>query len=265
MGELLAIKYIRGEFFKKLANNIDIFYIDTHNVIDFLKTPPKNKFILITHNSDGNITNNPLRFNNGSSNDVDFNKIKLPINLIKWYGQNVDIIHDKVESIPIGLENSEWFRDLNKETKINNIRLQNKNYKNLLYICHNINTNPIERLEPYNLFKEKKWTTIEYGINGQNFDNYLDNLHSHKFVLCPKGNGIDTHRTWETLYVNTIPIEKKNLNNRFYNDLPICFVNNWSDINEDFLNDEYIRINNLKWNLEKLNFNYWENKIKNNI
>jgi hypothetical protein len=42
-------------------------------------------------------------------------------------------------------------------------------------------------------------------------------------------------------------------------------VDEWSDITEDFLNKEYERIINTIWNLEKLNFKYWENKIKNNI
>jgi len=85
----------------------------------------------------------------------------------------------------------------------------------------------------------------------------------HKFVLCPEGNGTDTHRTWETLYVGSIPIEKRNINNSFYQDLPICFVDSLSEINEDFLNYEFDRIKNTKWNLDKLNFSYWKDKIIN--
>jgi hypothetical protein len=160
------------------------------------------------------------------------------------------------------LENSEWFRDLKKIEKIEQKRTEPKQHKNLLYICHNINTNHLQRAEPYQLFSQKSWATVEHGTNGNNFDGYLNNIHSHTFVLCPEGNGIDTHRTWESLYVNTIPIEKRNKNNRFYEDLPICFVNEWSDITEDFLNKEYERILSIKWNLEKLDFKYWEKKIK---
>jgi len=258
----MAIDFIRGERFKALADNELIYYCNTHDIEDFFKTPPQNNFVLISHNSDGNITNNPIRFNNGSSNDVNFNNIIIPRNLIKWYGQNINVNHEKIESIPIGLENSEWFKDIRKESKILQIIKTKKIYKNTLYICHNINTNPKERLEPYEIFNNKNWVTIEYGVNGLNFENYLNNIYNHKFVLCPEGNGIDTHRTWETLYSGSIPIEKRNLNNRFYEDLPICFVNEWSEINEDFLNSEFIRISNTDWNLDKLNFNYWIEKIK---
>jgi hypothetical protein len=259
------MNFIQGEKFKSIANNENIFYCDIHNAEYFFNSPPKENFILITHNSDGKITENPIRFNSGSSNDVDISKISLPNNLIKWYSQNVDVVNDKIESIPIGLENSEWFRDLKKIEKIKQKQTELKQHKNLLYICHNINTNHLQRSEPYRLFSQKNWATVEHGTNGDNFDRYLNNIHSHTFVLCPEGNGIDTHRTWETLYVNSIPIEKRNLNNRFYQDLPICFVDEWSDITEDFLNKEYERIINTIWNLEKLNFKYWENKIKNNI
>lgn len=265
MVQFLAMKPIRGEYFINLHDGNKIFYCHTHEAVEFFKNPPKEKFILITHNSDGNITLNPKRFNSGSSNDCDINNIEIPSNLIKWYGQNVDIIHEKIESIPIGLENSIWFKEIEKEQKILKKRIADKKCINLMYVCHNINTNPTERTEPYQIFKDSSWVTLEYGVNGNNFDNYLDKIHSHKFVLCPEGNGIDTHRTWETLYVGSIPIEKRNLNNKFYSDLPICFIDKWSDISEDFLNKEYDRITNTKWDLKKMDFFYWENEIKNKL
>ena len=50
--------------------------------------------------------------------------------------------------------------------------------------------------------------------------------------------------------------------NQYYTDLPICFVNRWKEITEEFLEKEYIRINSIKWNMNKLSFEYWRNKIK---
>jgi hypothetical protein len=63
--------------------------------------------------------------------------------------------------------------------------------------------------------------------------------------------------------MRTIPIEKINNNNIKYNDLPICYVKNWNEINENFLYEEYIKIINKNWNLEKLNFDFWKKLIKN--
>ena len=35
---------------------------------------------------------------------------------------------------------------------------------------------------------------------------YMDIIAASKFVFCPRGNGIDTHRFWETYAANSIPI-----------------------------------------------------------
>jgi hypothetical protein len=242
------MEYIQGEKFKLLDNNTSIFYRNIDCALDFLKNPPKNNFIFITHNGDMKI------------DDVFFDKI--PDNLIKWYGQNINIKHNKIESLPIGIENNKWFIDVfNKKYLFENKIKENKTNINLLYINHNIQNNINERLKPYEIFSDKSWCTIHNGSNGVFFDIYLNNIYNHKFVLCPEGNGTDTHRTWECLYLNTIPIEKRNINNSYYRDLPICFVDYWEEITEEFLNKEYDRILSASWNLQKLDFNFWKNKI----
>jgi hypothetical protein len=202
--------------------------------------------IIISHNSDHNTPN-----------------IQIPDCVKKWYSQNVTIKNDKIQSIPIGLENDIWFPEINKKNKIINKLKEPKNIIKLLYINHNIYTNFSERNEPYLLFKQNNWVTLKNYRNGQNFDEYVDDIYNHKFVLCPNGNGVDTHRLWETLYLKSIPIVKHSINVDFYFDLPILFVNDWTEITEDFLNNEYERITNTTWNLEKLYFDYWKNKILN--
>jgi hypothetical protein len=244
-----------NEDYNKLFNNFDLNKLKEYNVV-YLHTMYKNqffelikdldhKFIVVTHNSDINI------------NNID----NLPKNVIKWYSQNVNCKDDRLYSLPIGLENSKWFPHLQKQKKLSNKVNETKKIKNLVYINHNINTNLQKRIEPYNLLGGKSFVTAEMGSNGQNFDHYVDQIYNHKFVICPEGNGIDTHRKWETLYLNTIPIEKININSSFYEDLPICLVNDWNEINEDFLNREYDRIMNTKWNLDKLDMFYWINEI----
>ena len=63
--------------------------------------------------------------------------------------------------------------------------------------------------------------------------------------------------------MGSIPIEKRNINNQFYTDLPICFVDDWKDITLEFLGSEYERIKKGTWNMKKLTFEYWRNKILN--
>jgi hypothetical protein len=242
--------------YNKLINTFDINKLKDINIV-YLHTMYKDnffeliknveqKFIVVTHNSDTNI------------NNID----NLPKNVIKWYSQNVNVECDRLGSLPIGLENSRWFPEIKKQNKILNKLNTNKKCYNLVYMNHNINTNIKERSISFNLLKDKNFVTTEMRSNGQNYESYIDNIYNHKFVICPEGNGIDTHRKWETLYLNSIPIEKRNINSSFYKDLPICLIDNWEEVTEEFLNSEYQRIINTYWNLDKLNINYWIKKIK---
>lgn len=261
---IIKEQVIFGNKFIDLDNGYNIFYRDIHEANNFFVNCNKEiPFVLVSHNSDGKVTNKPTRFNVGSSNDA--NIMYIPSNLVHWYSQNICVNFKGLESIPIGLENDVWFPKINKIDKIINKLQEIKNYQNLMYICFNINNNIQQREEPYRLFSNQFWCTVENGINGNNeyFNKYLDRIYNHKFVLCPEGNGTDTHRTWETLYVGSIPIEKRNINNSFYEGkLPICFVDEWSEINEKFLNNEYNRISNTDYNLDLLTIDYWKNKIK---
>jgi hypothetical protein len=236
-------QYLLNTVDKRVISNNDIIYTHSYyakQLFEYL-ADVKKKVIVITHNSDLNIDFAP------------------PDNVIKWYSQNVNIINEKIISIPIGLENDYWFPE--KRKRMSEIQKQRKVYKNLVYINHNIETNP-NRKKPYEVLKGESWVTMEHGKNGQGIGNYIDNVYNHPFVICPEGHGMDTHRTWECLYLRTIPIEKRNINNQFYTDLPICFVDDWEEITEKFLFDEFKRMAEVKWNLAKLNFDYWKQLIK---
>lgn len=255
------MEYIQGEKFKAFANNIDVFYKHTHDVDYFFKHEvPETPFILISHNSDGNVLENAVR-------PIDASFSLAPPNLVKWFAQNINYNHDKLQCLPIGLENSEWFVETRKRDKLREIIKTPKNNINLVYMNHNIKNNPQERQPLYDMLYNKSYVTTHYGHNGINFDNYLHNLYNHCFMICPPGNGIGVHQPWEAMYINTIPIQKRYIDNSYYADLPICFVDDWSELeNEDFLRNEYIRIkSSSSWNLEKLNFNYWKNLIEDTI
>ena len=225
------------------------------------------KFIVVTHSCDCSIETYGIRRPDGArktQNVYLFNiPDEIPANVIKWYSKNVNVADPRVESIPTGLENDRWFAGIRKKEKMLEKIKQPRVIRNLAYINLTIRTNPDERQVIYNLFGGERWTTTEHGTNGKEFDRYLDNIYNHKFVFSPGGNGMDSHRKWECLYVGTIPIDKRSIDNQFYQDLPICFVDDWKDITEDFLLKEYDRIKSGVWNMDKLNFEYWKDKILN--
>jgi hypothetical protein len=181
---------------------------------------------------------------------------------VVWYTTNVNVVNENVFSIPIGIENDFWLKD--KRKIMENKFSKSKKYKNLIYVSHNIKTNPAKRQKAYDVFKGVDYATVEMGANGQGFDNYIYNVYNHPFVVAPEGNGIDTHRVWECLYMRTVPVVIRNINNSFYTDLPILFIDDWDEINEKFLHDSFMEMSRKEWNMDKLNFEWWRKKITGN-
>ena len=59
------------------------------------------------------------------------------------------------------------------------------------------------------------------------------------FAICPEGNGVDTHRIWESLILKVMPVVvlnsfTKNLKN---NSMPCLYLNDWKDLH-NFSNNE---------------------------
>ena len=226
-------------------NGIPTIYAHTHYTklfFNFIKNINK-EIILVTHNCDVNI------------NETLY-KLK-PTNVIKWYSQNVNFNAGDLFSIPIGLENDQWFPQYQKKNRINEKNNEPKNYINWLYVNHKIRND--ERRRSHEMFKNKSWVSVEGRVG---FNDFLNKIYNHKFILCPDGNGIDTHRLWECLYSNSIPIVKNGINISFYKDLPICFVNEWENITIDFLEKEFKRLTKIPIGNDKLNFSYWNRSIK---
>jgi hypothetical protein len=90
-------------------------------------------------------------------------------------------------------------------------------------------------------------------------------IQDHKMVLCPAGNGIDTHRLWEVLYSHKIPVTIKTGDYKIYKlykELPIIILDNIENLlNYDLIKNKYDNIINKQYNLEILNSFYWKEKI----
>jgi hypothetical protein len=143
---------------------------------------------------------------------------------------------------------------------------ENIKKKNLAYINFNISNYPVERGLVFNKFSNKNWVKIgdvENSIEGR--IRFLKDIKSSKFVFCPRGNGVDTHRIWETLYMGSIPIVKYEKTHHLFTDLPILFIDDWDIVDERFLNEKYLEIINKDWNMDKLKISYWMEFIKTKI
>jgi hypothetical protein len=188
----------------------------------------KNKFVLITHNSDGEIRIEPAVLT----------ILNYP-NLDKWYAQNICFDNPKLYFLPIGIANSQWPHG-NITMYNDKIILHNSlNKTKDIYFNFNIDTNKNKRDICFNSLKNK----LEWLNNVSPQENII-RLSQYKFCICPEGNGIDTHRLWEALYLKTIPVVIRSEFTTILekNQIPLVILNNWDDLN----------INNLKY--EDYNF-----------
>lgn len=215
------------------------------NFFDFLKNNTHLKNLkLITHESDYPITEK--RF------------LDKPENIIKWYAINVDYEHEDLIPIPLGIGNDHSIITL----KITNLKECKHNPFKLLYVNHRIWTNRSSRGWIYDYFSNIDWCTVRKP--NLTFDEYVKDLNEHKFMLCPIGNGIDTHRLWECIYhKGIIPVIESHINYKMCEHYPVLIVDSFKDLTEDFLEEKYIEIKNKKYDSEKLCVEYIIDKMKN--
>lgn len=206
----------------------------------------KNPYVLVCHNSDQRMPGLYARYLDDP-------------NILAWFAQNVENYeHPKLINLPIGLANRYWnhgsIEDVDRMKS--NINITPKQH--LLYLNIAIKNYPKERQKVHALFHNRPFC---FSSGLKEFSGYLQDLASCKFVLSPRGNGIDTHRTWEALYMGTIPIVRTSSLDPMYEGLPVVIVNDWVDVNEDFLNRTYQEMRSKQFNLERLNAHYWYKKI----
>ena len=203
-------------------NSIFVFTHDLESFYNKFKNQLENK-IIISHNSDHEI-----------------NYIQ---NVKLHFAQNCLIRNDKLFAVPIGIENNQWF----DHQIFNNVRNMKIKKTKDIYFYFNLDTNST-RIDCYNNLKDKfVWNTKK------NKKDYFIELASHRYAICPRGNGLDTHRIWECLYLDVIPIIINDDDIKIDN-LPIIVLNSWSS--------ELNLINKFKnIQLEKLTINYYQNKL----
>ena len=257
-GNIVRSNTNHGSNCDEYRHSIPVVYAHTHNASGLFQWLNRRhgKYIVVTHNSDGKVKNQK----ECGPNDIAIEYIRE--NVVQWYAQNVCVSHPKLQSIPIGLENPHWFTEIDKMGRMcERCLFSNSDYtrNKIVYMNHNCATNPSERIDVWNRFKNNSFVTTKMRKNPDNYVDYLNDLATHFFVLCPEGNGTDTHRMWEALYMGCIPILRRNNNTKFYEGLVnALFVDNWVELDNMDLSQKAHQSSNLTL----LHWKYWEDKIR---
>jgi len=171
---------------KKLSKAKSLF-VPGNRLQDFIRdySDSINARILLTGNSDQNFEE----------------PITVPESVVVWFSQNGTGTDTKWRTLPIGLENKRLGRpsvqrhygksfDCEKELKV--------------LVPPMSPTNP-DRIQ--SIYAAKAIPTIFNVVTRSLPENdYFKLVSRHQFVLCCEGNGFDTHRVWETLYLGSFPV-----------------------------------------------------------
>lgn len=220
----------------------------------------KNDVTLITGNSDYAITDNIVA--------------KAPKNIKRWFAQNAISNSGILIPLPLGLENKTeslrsghgiGYLERVKEKERLLSRHSNENPTKKIYANFNIATNFGYRNALKNFIKNS--TIIDWEESNLSLENFFDKILDYEMTLCPIGNGVDTHRLWEVLYCNRIPITIKVGDFKIYElyeDLPIIILQNLEELNDLNLIQKHYDVAKQKiWDKEMLNYKWWKNKILN--
>ena len=218
--------------------------LETHlHVLVYVLSHIKTPFNLFFHNGD-------TTFTQEHGNALLENK-----NILCIYSQNLSISpHDRLKPLPIGIANSMWSHG-NIYTWASGLQMPLPSKQHLIYFYFEIHTNIHKRQVCFDIINSK-------GVKSQpkkSLSDYIQALSTFKFAICPEGNGIDTHRFWECLYLKVVPICPRNIITEYYSKMfPVILLDKWEDLNIDAINAFYETCN---WsNYDRLfDIMYWKN------
>jgi hypothetical protein len=238
--------YISGDTFRSFADHIweeerkkiniaevkenDVIFCQSENLkslVSEILIGLQVKVILLLGNSDSNHGKN-----------LDF---LAKINSVKYtFAQNLLVKVPNISPLPIGLENL-WRRNNGKTVlfKGAGINLGRKTYR--VMWTFTIKTNKEARLLAA---RQLSKSSIADNVGILKPKDHAEMLRRYAFVACPPGNGADTHRIWEAMYLRCIPIVLRNHMNEYFEELglPIWVVESYSEIeklSEAVLSDKY--------------------------
>ena len=260
------------EYTETKKTNVIKLFIYTHLLEGFQRCilpflSDKIKYVLYTHNSDHS-------FNNDYIEIIKSPKIK------KIYAQNLDVDIDLIDSseldklnlLPIGIANEMWPHG----NLIELYTVIQETYRNIKNNSIYININPNTYDYRKNIL-DKIIQTKNFSLSSNKpYIEYLRELASYRFCLCIRGNGLDTHRFWESLYLGVIPViinnQTTNCNNfvKYLNKLKIPFYEITNDdldmmftkYDNDYFNEKLYKqiickYNTSIFNLDSLKINFF--------
>ena len=256
----LLHKIGNGIDFQRMQDGDKVFVVSDLLDAFFEKVHPEipRKYILISARGDSSFSERYTKF-------LDDEK------LIHCFSSNVSFSHPKLTAIPLGMQNRHWRKYEHPQSNIKTlakIAAEDIEKSGGALLSFSIDTNAAVRKPVLDLFKNSKFVTNRQFNQTNRLDDefvseYFREIKRHKFVICPRGNGFDCHRNWESLYLGSFPIVQNHVSYDQFRDFPIWFIDDWKEVTENSLEKKYEELKEKSKNFshEKLYMDYWMQEI----
>ncbi len=180
--------------------------------------------------------------------------------VIRWFGIHpCKTLHAKFTPIPLGVIQQPENHKRAKELHATFGRLRRTSEKKELLYMNFADFQKPERKKVREMFINRQY--CKRGLR-QPFESYLKEMSECKFTLSPAGLGPDCYRTWEALLVGSIPIVRKSQLDPLFEGLPVLIIDEWEEIDEEYLNKKYAEIMSRKYDIKRIYMEYWLDKIE---
>ena len=234
----------------------------------------KNKIIMLTNDSDMDapIFDKP-EFPVGPGDYIAKEEILAFLNsdrCVHWFTQNCSLKHPKVTPIPIGMDYHTFAQielPAYQEKRLNITRSISKPFHERKLKCYgNFHFGVMNKYYTYDrieCIKQIPPHLIDYEPTPVQRPQTWKKQTEYAFVPSPAGGGMDCHRTWEALLLGCIPIVRRfNVpHDDIFIDLPVLFIDKWSDVTEELLQKTVNEFRERVFNFEKLKLKYWTDLI----
>jgi len=254
-------KFITGDFFAReadfvyrpsrfrwvdrLSNNprkASVVFCPSHYLEDFLREfgSDLRAHTLILGNSDRDFYT------------FDFN---IPNSIERIFVQNLNCKNELLHLLPIGLENMRLGRNICPI-------FDRDSHKSSLILSGPFSNTHIEREQIAAMDFAKLPFRVVNSYDG--IRNYQRIISTHRFTLCPRGNGMDTHRFWEVAYSGGVPVVKRSIWSEILQSegFPLVIVEEWNAVEVARSIEEFQTFNSPAIEHFYLDKRFWKKKLR---
>jgi hypothetical protein len=195
--------------------------------------------------------------------------LSLHENITALYAHSVGRLYPNVHMVPIGrdFKHTRVFKEVDRFDKMNKSILC---YYNVTLPPKVFHWYGFVRTQIYEMVSKKEFVTCKKcdvhprTYSEEDIRSYYHDLAKSKFSICPRGAGIDTYRLWDSIHMGCIPIVEKYEGYQQFENLPILFIDHWSEIetfSAEFLESIWNKMSAQDYHYDLLRFSYWKEKI----